>query len=360
MIAQTSAKRRRGEPLLALALLLSGWTGARMLLWHTPFGSPFAALAATSAKPGREVTARFIRERSRHTIARLSVRRTHAPARFIQSPRERVHIAPPQANLGSTGEPRTRGLWEPRTALSSPVFAVPEAEGFVVQTDMAHPKKSGRRWHLAGWAAWRSGSGVPRRADGPRPVSYGGSQAGAVARFDLAGGGHRPALHVRATYAPDRFSQTDIAVGAGLRPVNGLPIRLMGEVRATRTQGRTEIRPALLAVTELSPVSLPLRVTAEGYGQAGWVGGRYSTPFVDGQARLTRQVLSSARAQINVGAGAWGGAQKFAGRLDVGPTIGVDIDGGSVLARVSLDYRIRVSGEATPGDGLTLTLSTGF
>ena len=48
MSGAKASTRRRGEPLVALALLLAGWTGARMFLWESPFPSPFAPAAAAA------------------------------------------------------------------------------------------------------------------------------------------------------------------------------------------------------------------------------------------------------------------------------------------------------------------------
>ena len=197
---------------------------------------------------------------------------------------------------------------------------------------------------------------MPRVASGARPAGYGGTQAGVFAQYDLASGAHRPALHMRATYAPDRPRQAEVAAGVGLRPVGQVPVRVLGELRATRSDGRTELRPAAFAVTELSPVRLPLGLTAEGYAQAAWVGGRYGTAFADGQARVTRPAVLAGKAQVQLGAGAWGGAQKFAERVDLGPTAIIDL----APVRVALDYRIKVAGNAAPGSGLAVTLSTGF
>lgn len=360
MTAQLESNRRRGEPLLALALIVVGWAGARMALWHSPFQPTFAATAPTSAwQPQRRPNqASEVRSESLPVIGSRARRMPAAPSkRLAVGP---VTAVPPKLEgwggfaLQARPPGMPAGLFPALTASATPV------DHPVVQPVVALPEKARRRWHLGGWIAWRSGSGVPRRADGPRPVSYGGTQAGAVARLDLASGAHRPAVQLRTTYAPDRFRQADIAAGLGLRPLTGVPVRIIGEVRATHTQGQTEVRPGLIAVTEFSPIALPLRLTAEGYGQAGWVGGRYSTAFVDGQAKVTRRILSSGPATISVGAGAWGGAQKFAKRLDIGPTIGLDIDAGPAVARLAFDYRVRVSGNATPGSGAAITLSTGF
>ena len=106
----------------------------------------------------------------------------------------------------------------------------------------------------------------------------------------------------------------------------------------------------------IAPVALPLGLRAEGYAQGGWVGGRYATAFADGQARVTHGAITAGPARLRVGAGAWGGAQKFAERFDVGPTLTADL----ASVRLALDYRMRVAGNARPGNGLALTLSTGF
>lgn len=189
---------------------------------------------------------------------------------------------------------------------------------------------------------------------------YGGTQGGAVVRFDIAKGGAAPALYVRATHAPGMFAQSDLAAGLSARPVARLPVRVQAEARATRIGGETEIRPALIAVSELAPIDLPAGFRLEGYGQAGWVGGRYSTGFVDGQARLDRAIANVGGAQVRLGAGAWGGAQRFAGRLDVGPSLTLDLREAGVPARVSVDYRVSVAGNARPGSGVAVTVATGF
>jgi hypothetical protein len=64
---------------------------------------------------------------------------------------------------------------------------------------------------------------------------------------------------------------------------------------------------------------------------------------------------------VRAGAGAWGGAQKGASRLDLGPaaTMGLGL-GASASARLALDWRFRVTGDAAPSSGPALTLSAGF
>lgn len=125
------------------------------------------------------------------------------------------------------------------------------------------------------------------------------------------------------------------------------------------------IRPAAYAVTEFPPLTLPLGAQLEAYGQAGWVGGPQPTAFADGQASLTREidpvgVLTDNALRLSLGAGVWGGAQEDAQRVDLGPTVRLDLRIGSVPARLSVDWRQQVAGDASPGSGVAATLSTGF
>lgn len=179
-------------------------------------------------------------------------------------------------------------------------------------------------------------------------------------RYDLAANARRPQLYLRTTHAPAPPSQADFAAGFGLRPVGGIPVRIQAEARATRILGRTEVRPAVAAITDLAPADAPLGFRVEAYAQGGYVGGREATAFVDGQIRADRALVSIGNADLRIGGGAWGGAQKHAERLDVGPGVTLDLRSVGVPARISLDYRVRVAGHARLSNGPALTFSTGF
>ena len=98
----------------------------------------------------------------------------------------------------------------------------------------------------------------------------------------------------------------------------------------------------------------------ETYVQAGWVGGREATVFVDGQARVDKAVATLGTAELRIGAGTWGGAQKGASRLDLGPALRLDLPIGAINTRLGVDYRVRVAGSAAPGTGIGVTFSAGF
>ena len=171
---------------------------------------------------------------------------------------------------------------------------------------------------------------------------------------------HRPSAYIRATKALADGGEADLALGLGARPLARIPVSAQAEMRLTRQGGKTELRPAAFVVTEFAPVQLPHGIRAETYGQAGYVGGSFKTAFADGQVRADKAVTRFDLGALRAGAGIWGGAQKGASRLDIGPTASVEMQLGKVPARIMLDYRMRVAGDAVPGSGVALTLATGF
>jgi hypothetical protein len=162
-----------------------------------------------------------------------------------------------------------------------------------------------------------------------------------------------------------RRGESELALGASLRPVARVPLRMAGEVRYTDAAFSNIYRPAAYAVTELAPLPLPYGAQLEAYGQAGWVGGPGATGFADGQASITGGVPLAARLSDNalrlgLGVAVWGGAQRDAQRFDIGPTMRFDLRLGEVPARLTIDWRERVAGDASPDSGVAATLSTGF
>lgn len=222
------------------------------------------------------------------------------------------------------------------------------------------------RWKFDAFAFYRAGSGGGAISAG-RVAIYGASQTGARLQYRfLPTSRHDPRGYVRAYKAMISGGESEIAAGVSARPLPSIPLRAFAEVRLTDTPlfGQT-VRPAAYAVTELPPVKLPLNTSFELYGGAGYVGGVAATPFADGQAvaasELARfKLVGDAPLRLSMGAGAWGGVQRDAGRLDVGPTMRLDFDLGEIPARVSVDWRERVAGEAEPGSGIAATLSTQF
>lgn len=360
-----ATRRRRGEPVVALGALLAAWVGLRAVYWETPFDGP---LQPTLARRGAA---------DRFTVQSADVLGATPPVTAPQwrrpgtiAPRAvwsvgQAHPLPPlsvsptqAAMVGRLEDARVPAQTRDAVADSPGGPATPYVAAPSSMNAAASRNKS---WRIDAWALWRPGSGLQRiAAGGPMAPAYGGTQGGVVARYRLTDAGMQPDVYIRLTHAPSRPSQTDAAVGFSMRPLREIPVRLHAETRVTRDASELAIRPAMFAVSEWVPVALPLGLTAEAYAQAGWVGGRYATPFVDGQLRVDRPITRLGPATLRAGAGAWGGAQRFAERLDAGPSLTIDMRDGPVPLRASLDYRFRLAGDARPGNGIAVTLSTGF
>lgn len=220
------------------------------------------------------------------------------------------------------------------------------------------------RWSGDGWLLMRQGGNNHALAGGSAPYgpTYGANQIGAVLRYRLIPGeAHKLTAYTRGYGALNGTGEREVAAGLSLRPIPAVPVIAMAEMRASQFQsGRTHLRPAVSLVTEIPPVRLGGQIEAETYVQAGYVGGAASTPFIDGQIRVEQVVTHVDRAELRMGLGAWGGAQEGANRLDVGPTLRIGMRQGRVGARLAVDYRLRVRGNAMPSSGPALTLSAGF
>lgn len=368
--------RRKGQPLVMLATLLLVWVCFRVVSWESPLPQILPQLAErqlprgptlASARPGPTVLERV--ELESPPITRLE--QLWAPEPVLQEPLERD----PGTPLDPVGMPPAiagghqllwmaamsqlpipselhRSLAAPaRNAAQAPVFA-----GLPAPSRQRGPD----RWSMDGWVFLRDGSQAPAFA-GVSPGSYGASQAGAVLRYRFAPhSAFRPFAFVRATAALTADREKSIAFGAGGQPVAALPITVNAEMRVSQAAGRTQIRPAGFAVIQPDRIGLPAGFQAEAYAQAGYVGGDFATGFADGQLRVTRDLATFDLARVQAGGGVWGGAQKGAERLDIGPTASVDVKLGDVPARLAVDYRVRIAGDATPGSGAAITLSTGF
>lgn len=361
--------KRRGAPVVALGAILCGWLMLRTLLWQSPFppvpidvfesslaDSRFAkASVPVFAHSPEPLPSNFDRPvsrvRSSIKFSRFNFAPSYAKTRSIFLSSSPVSISQPSIKR----ETRVVPLLSP---LPSAGAAYRAASSPLLRDEA--PSATNNRWSLNAWALLRPNS-AQSLLTGPFAPGYGGSQAGAVLRYDLAPNTrYAPRGYARITQAFVGGQEAEAALGVSARPVPALPIRVMAEARVQRTSENVRTRPAVLAVTELPPVALPLHTQADIYAQAGYVGGDFATLFADGQMRVTRQLSMGGSGGIRIGAGAWGGAQRGVARLDIGPTASIAIPVGDTTAQISLDYRQRVAGQAAPGSGLALTVSAGF
>ena len=200
------------------------------------------------------------------------------------------------------------------------------------------------------WRGGRSGSGLAAAGQ------YGGGQSGLIATIGLqeTDGRTSPlALLIRTSIAHDRVREREIALGVRWQPAQSLPLSLSAE-RRFRNSGPDGF--ALYLAGGRSEIRLPAKFALEAYAQAGVVSGKTGGRFFDATARAGRQVLPA----IHAGAGIWAGGQRNAARLDIGPTLRTELPVGANRIRIAADWRFRIAGDASPGNGPALTLSTGF
>lgn len=379
--------RPRGQPLVVLGLLIGSWVGARALAWNfAPEPAELAGVAAGAQEVSAEMAP--VRQTPAATAAKApaaaSAARQPDPAMVRNAPTPFAPLPAVQAPLppavlatpvplapqpeGRTAEPRptpqmmTAGGHQLLWLAAAAMMPLP-AEVAARIAPRGPAGASLPRWSADGWLYLRRGTADPITF--PRLTSggtYGSSQTGAILRYRLApADAHRPTLYLRGAAALNGTREQEAALGFAARPLARLPIAAMAELRATRDAQGTRARPAVALVTELPPQKLPFGFTGEAYGQAGYVGGRAATAYVDGLIRAERPLGTVAGAEINAGGGAWGAKQRGASRVDVGPVASVRLRlGDTASARLEADWRFRVAGRAHPGSGPALTLSAGF
>lgn len=394
-----SSIRRRGQPLLALILLMISWVGARAAMWETPRTVDAAATQQVPARPGgvkadlpiRPAAPRVVAPPSRGEPALLppqvDVDPPAAAPDIVPAPTETPSDSPPPPPPPSSSSFTQDAVGRPSKGMSledaadhqelfSAGMNMPTIEQGAAMDAPRRPRgvpaaafipPAGSPWSADAWLLLRGGgNGFNAPGAGLPGVVvpagfYGGSQAGAVLRYRLSLlSALQLTFYLRASSGLEYPRGEDVAAGLSFRPVPKAPIAVMAEGRVTRTTSGTIIRPAAAVVTLLPPARLPLGLRGEAYVQAGYVGGRDATAFVDGQARVEKPLLRSGRTELRAGGGVWGGAQRGANRIDVGPTATLSVPIGPAGARVSADYRIRIAGRAAPGSGAVLTLSAGF
>ncbi|WP_333567495.1 hypothetical protein [Sphingorhabdus sp.] len=165
------------------------------------------------------------------------------------------------------------------------------------------------------------------------------------------------ALVGRASVSHDDPREREWAAGLLWRPSTTFPANLSLE-RRFRPKRSDAI--AAFVSSGHGGTSLPLGFVLDGYGQAGFVTGKSGGGFADGQLHLLKNMASHGHITLAAGAGTWAGGQSGIMRLDMGPTVRANLKPGAASLRLDASWRFRVAGDARPGDGPTVTLSTSF
>ncbi len=372
MTAVSMVEARRGQPVLFLGLLLAGWLLLRLVSWENPWptlNAPPAVQRLFSQNVASEDTP------ASDAVTQPADHDATLPVYAGPVPKLKPSSLAPAANVANVREPNPAATDEvfaaDRRSLGHSLLwmarmsKLPLPQAAAQWLDAPSRKAGSPRWRdnplrIDAWLFLREGD-TAATAGGVLPATYGASQAGAVIAYRLAPESKRdPAAYLRASKALAGPGNTEAAVGLRARPLDMVPVNLHGELRVAEGTEGTQVRPAIFVTGGVDNKALPAGLTASGYGQAGYVGGDFATAFADGRIDVTRADTLSGNAVLAAGAGAWGGAQRGAARLDIGPTLKLDLGIGTGSARIAADYRVRVAGDAEPASGAAITLSAGF
>lgn len=344
-------KAGRGRPLRFLALCLTLWVGVRVAVLWPHFESaadvlravvPGAVLAKTRDGPVMAASPPIGKAEQPRSGAAARVLRWRVPRRP-----DPTRIALALLGLVRYGDPQPVVQAEPLPA--TPLLpGLPRPVG--VGTAAARPLPS--RWSASAWLLARGGSGL---APGGLGGQLGGSQTGVRIAYTI-NRKRRLALAGRVS-SPLGSGLREAAFGVEWQPTR-LPLRLVGEQRFALSGGHGG--SALALVGGVGPTRLPLGFRLEAYGQAGVIRRTTTEAYGDGAVRIAHPAATISGVRVDVGAGAWGGAQRGAARLDLGPSLAFAIPLGKHALRLGFDWRERVAGDARPGSGPALTLGADF
>jgi hypothetical protein len=205
-----------------------------------------------------------------------------------------------------------------------------------------------------------------RRGDAAQNVlgngQYGGGQSAILAtipllRFSKQSSVSRLALIGRASVAHDDLREREYSAGVRWQPMASVPAHVTVENRFRHN--RPDAIAAFVAGGHQIG-ALPMNFTLDAYGQAGIVTGTGGGGFGDVQMQMLKPVTTHKRATLSFGAGAWAGGQSEVMRVDIGPSVRAGFQASATQLRLDASWRFRVAGNARPGNGPAVTLSTSF
>lgn len=336
----------RGRPLRFVATVFLGWIAVRAIMfsWSSapPWKPPPRAKAdrATAGLSRRPLP----RRQPVHPRVRLAAT-THVLQRFADEAGSRRLSAPIRLLI------RQDPLREhpPREEVQPDAATTPLS--FPHLSHEITGPVSHRRWRASGWLVVRPGRGI---GAAPAASQIGGSQFGVRLRYALDRA-DRLAAYGRIA-GPVQGRGTETALGVEWQPT-ALPVRLTFEQRFGLDGMRGGPGIGVVAGTDRRLLG---GMRLEGYGQAGMIVRAQVEPYADGALRVTVPAARRHDAHLAIGMGAWGAAQRETQRLDLGPSIVAGLPIGPVHARLILDWRQRVMGNARPGSGVALTLASDF
>lgn len=331
-------------PIRFLALVVASWIGAR--IWWVqgsdaadapPLLTARRDIRLQSPPPHRDIhpsiPARADPGPEPGTAGVAKTRLTaHVPA--FPWPVTQVADGPEDAPVPASGPP-------------PPPF--PPSDLPVAPVDVAPAE--GSRWSGSLYLFARGGGGEGLAAGG----QLGGGQVGGR----IAWRANRDLGLAARLYAPtDSLRAAEGAIGIDLHPLPDRAIRLSIERRIDLGGEGRNAWSAYAAGGFWR--ALGAGMEADGYAQAGIVGIHARDLFADGAVRIAHRRDIAPDVALRLGAGAWGGAQPGANRLDIGPRAAISLPIAGAMVTGALEGRFRVAGDATPGSGVAFTLATDF
>lgn len=366
---------RPSAPLLFLASVVLLWSGARgTALWMAAHAPPPERLQVRQPEqnmvpprpldraewlprpPGGARDVRWTRPYMRRSAARITAGRwaiTGPMLRVIPVVQANDPVPPSNALpllLLPSPQPAGAEPGEPQPATDRPMRAARPVQ--------APPAP---HWSLTAWLLLRPDAlGVaPSSTLAPGQAQLGGTQAGARVglRLDRQGRWEAHARLVTSGSGPDGI---EAAAGINWQPVQALPLRLALERRQQVAGDGGRSAFAAFASGGVSDVALPGRFRLNGYGAAGVVGARRRDLFAEGSATAHRRIAEAGPVSVEAGGGIWAAAQPGATRVDAGPSLRLRLATGTVQPVLSIDWRQRLAGDATPASGVAITLASDF
>ncbi len=210
-----------------------------------------------------------------------------------------------------------------------------------------------RRWSGDAYALARDAGPAGPAAS---PV-LGGGQSGASLAWSIDPLARRPiAIVGRVNAANSDRESTQAAIGLRWRPLKGISLSAERLV-AIGADARNDWTLRLAAGAE----GRSHGVRWSGYGEAGLLGN--GDVYAGGQARALLPLARIGKGDVSAGLGNWASIQTgfiTSGRVDIGPSIAARTTIGRIGVDIAADWRFRVAGNAEPGSGPALTLSTSF
>lgn len=345
----------RGRAIGFVVLMCAGWTTARIIFTvlnyqHAITPAPDSRFEHISPRRTHADLSKASRQGSSRINAAVAEalypNRKHLPVLHIAKAVDERPAAAPNIVMLQNALPDQRSHIDP---LAAPLFPPPLA--------LANPYRS-RPFNIYAYSFWRLGD-VAQGVLGNG--QYGGSQSALIATIPLSGFSKeritRLAFTGRASVSHDGTPEGEAAAGLQWRPAARFPAQLTIERRIR--PNRADAFAAFVSGGH-DGVALPLHFTLDGYGQAGVVTGNIGGGFVDGQLHALRHVGARGDMRLDAGIGLWGGGQSQIMRLDIGPSVRATLPVGSAKLRIDASWRFRFAGNAQPGDGPAVTLSTSF